>query len=220
MTAPSAERQAFENVIRDLTNRGYQVVQEPSPEVLPEFLGNFRPDLVAFKEGGPNLVVEVKRRGFPGANRLSDVRRRFEGHPDWQFSVVWVDPLESRTIQTSSAQAILARADEAVELVRAGFLGPALLICWALLESVARGYEPIQLSRPQAPKSVVQFLESQGLIDIQEAHQLRALAEARNRLIHGWIEESISEKDLKDFLTIVQRLIRGLTSARNSTQIY
>lgn len=214
MNAPSAERLALENAAQDLINRGYDVVQEPTGDVLPKFLEGFRPDLIAFKEGGPNLIVEVKRRGRTGANRLSDIRKRFEGHPDWQFTVVWVDPLEQRTIDTSSAGAILARAEEASELTRAQFYGPALLICWSLLESVARSYSPSELSRPQAPKSVVQFLETQGLIDTNEGHRLRRLADARNRLIHGYVEESISDQDVRGFLAIIQRLIRDLVTTR------
>jgi uncharacterized protein YutE (UPF0331/DUF86 family) len=217
MNAPSPERLALENAARDLMRQGYDVIQAPPADVVPAFLEEFQPDLIAFKEGGPNLVVEIKRRGKAASRDLSDIRKRFEGHPDWRFSVIWVDLLEENNIDISSAQAIFARAEEATSLTKAGFYGSALLICWALLESVARSYFSSRLNRPQAPKSVVQILESEGLIEAEEARQLRRLAESRNRLIHGLVEEQVGEQEVRDFLVIIQRLIRDLaTSSRGS----
>ncbi len=213
MSAPTVERLAIENVVRDLVEQGYEVLQEPSRTATPEFLAGYRPDLIAFKEPGPNLVVEVKRRGQKSATNLAEIRRRFKGHSDWQFSVVWVEPMSGAGgIDLSSAQEIHDRTTEAVGLVEAGYLRPALLICWALLEGIARSYLPDTLQKPQAPRSVVQALEGEGFIDAEEATFLRRLAEARNRLIHGVVGEDVEESDVRDFLAIIQHLIRDLAT--------
>ena len=54
-----AYRQQLQEIAAEYESRGYDVLVEPSPEELPEFLTGFHPDLVA---RGPNesVVVEVK----------------------------------------------------------------------------------------------------------------------------------------------------------------
>jgi uncharacterized protein YutE (UPF0331/DUF86 family) len=54
-----AYRQKLQEIAAEYEARGYDVLVEPRPEQLPEFLAGFRPDLVA---RGPNesVVVEVK----------------------------------------------------------------------------------------------------------------------------------------------------------------
>lgn len=207
MNSPTPERTATEYVAKNLLEQGYEVVREPTPEVVPEFLGKYRPDLIAFKAGSPSLVIEIKRRKAYANIKLADIRRLFKGHDDWEFRVVWVDLVSPEVISLPSATAMRDRSKELSKLFNAELFGPALLICWAMLEGVARANFPVRLQKPQAPKSVVQTLEAEGLIDDLEAANLRVLADKRNRLIHGRLEEDIEKSDILMFRDIISRLI-------------
>lgn len=46
-TPKIAEQQRARAVAEDYRRRGYDVVEEPSPESLPDFLAGYQPDLIA-----------------------------------------------------------------------------------------------------------------------------------------------------------------------------
>lgn len=61
MTASTVnlEREELLKIAEQYRNQGYEVVFQPSPEDLPDFLKNFRPDLLARRENEA-VIVEVK----------------------------------------------------------------------------------------------------------------------------------------------------------------
>jgi hypothetical protein len=69
---------------------GFTFTVEPDRSMLPPFLGSYVPDALARKPG-VNIAVEVKRNQSRTTQAsLQDIRRLFDGHPDWQFNVYFV----------------------------------------------------------------------------------------------------------------------------------
>src|SRR5437762_3580441 len=91
------ETQFMDNLRDRYEKEGFNFVTHPERNKLPEFLGEYIPDAIAQKPGR-NVVIEVKGRPNPMAERsIREIRRLFDGHPDWQFQVFFMsaDPLQS-----------------------------------------------------------------------------------------------------------------------------
>jgi hypothetical protein len=59
MTLQPLESQVIAKVADEYRRRGYDVAVKPSGADLPDFLGDFKPDLIA-RNGTESVVVEVK----------------------------------------------------------------------------------------------------------------------------------------------------------------
>ena len=59
---------------RQLAERGYSVIVDPSRSLLPEILQDYRPDAVAIGRD-PKLVIEVVSEGVDHASRVAERQR-------------------------------------------------------------------------------------------------------------------------------------------------
>lgn len=83
-----AESRAQARVARKYKTLGYDVTENPRPELLPDFMHGVTPDIVA-RSTGDNVVIEVKRNGtLKGSNDLVNITERISGHPGWRFELV------------------------------------------------------------------------------------------------------------------------------------
>lgn len=81
------ERHFLDKLQAQYIEQGFTFIAHPGREQIPEFLGSYRPDAIARKPG-TNIAIEVKQYANPAAERsLKEIRRLFEGHPDWQFVI-------------------------------------------------------------------------------------------------------------------------------------
>ena len=60
-TTTTLEKQRARTLAEEYRSKGYQVIEEPSQEQLPDFLSNYQPDLL-IQKGHEGVVVEVKSR--------------------------------------------------------------------------------------------------------------------------------------------------------------
>src|SRR5947209_7006180 len=93
---------------------GFTFTIYPDSASLPEFLGSYRPDAIA-QRPGRNIAIEVKAGPTPATERsLAQIRRLFEGHPDWQLNIAFVgrDPLASTAIAPAQPKTIRNRMNE------------------------------------------------------------------------------------------------------------
>jgi len=84
-------RQKLQEIAAEYQARGYEVLVEPGPEKLPEFLASFRPDLVA---RGPNesVVVEIKVGTKTAASeRFREIAETIQRQPGGRFSLIVID---------------------------------------------------------------------------------------------------------------------------------
>jgi len=89
------ERSAQRRIARKYKTLGYEVLENPGPDLLPDFMRGVAPDIVA-RSSSDNVVIEVKQHAsLKGSNDLVGIAERVSGHPDWRFKLVVVDEAEN-----------------------------------------------------------------------------------------------------------------------------
>jgi len=206
MSPEPSEAMLLESVLPDLEAEGFEVFAHPSPPILPAFMRDHSPDAIAVRSD-KKLAIEVLREGAPSNRRLDRLRELFSEHKDWELRVYWVSPSNIRKAIEGVSGEVSGQSITAIEeLAAAGRTKPALLMAWATFEAIGRAILPDRLQRPQTPGRIVEVLAAEGQITPTEADHLRRLAESRNQLIHGGLETSVSEADLRRFVDVLKTL--------------
>ncbi len=182
-----AEVEFLEGLRTRYENQGFSFTIAPDRSALPDFLAPYAPDAIAQKSG-QNVAIEVRRhQSSSSQSRLQEIRRLFDGHPNWQFHVVYMSsgPLQSVTIPPATPAAIRSQLDEVRELRSRGHQRAAFVIVWSLLEAALQSMDDYEASKPRTPGTVVQTLAMNGFISPEVEQRLRALIPLRNRIVHG-----------------------------------
>lgn len=212
MMAETAELEMLRRVVPELEAEGFDVYVQPSKPLVPPFLADFHPDLIAFRDD-KNLVVEVMRRSPQASKQLERLAALIEPQKKWELRVFWAEPTSDvKDLEIQPVDAIRARVAELSGIAANGHTEPAMLMAWATFEAVGRALLAKQLGRPQTPGRLVQVLAQEGYLTPSEADKLREIGTKRNKLIHGELQVSISEKELLDFASILETLIQQLTA--------
>lgn len=205
-----AEMEYLEGLRPRYEAEGFKFTISPDRAVLPVFLGGYLPDALAQKPG-LNIAIEVKQHQSQGAQaRLQDIRRLFDGHPDWQFNVVFIGtrPLQSVTIPVASPEAIRTRMAEVRALSLQGHQRPAFVMAWSLLEAVLQLVEEGVSHKPLTPGTVVQTLAMKGYIAADVERRMRSLIELRNRIVHGDVAAEPTTHDVDLILAAIDETLR------------
>src|SRR5262245_63218254 len=136
------ERQRVRAIAEEYRSKGYEVIEQPSPEQLPAFLAGYHPDVLV-KRGDEGIIVEVKSRSSlvkdPQIKELAQVVR---AEPHWNFELVLVGEGEQLTtpegVRPFDRDDILRGIEAAERLVASEFSEAALLQAWSTLEATVR----------------------------------------------------------------------------------
>ncbi len=193
------EAEVLRQLLPELEAQGYEVYLHPDRRLLPSFLEGYIPDAVALRTG-KNLAIEVTRQSADVSKKLEHIAALFEEQPNWEFRIVWLEPVSSqRDLKIQPSAAIAKRIKEVQELLDKGNSDGALLLAWATFEALARALLPDEFQRAQTPGRLVTILAKNGYITPSEADLLRVLADKRNRLIHGELQTHASKTELRRF---------------------
>jgi uncharacterized protein YutE (UPF0331/DUF86 family) len=88
-----------------------------------------------------------------------------------------------------------------------GEADPPFLMAWTTLEALGRLLLPKKLGRPQTPETLLDVLAGDGYITPSEADLLRSLKQARNQLVHGMLEQTVSSAELAKFIEVLKLLL-------------
>jgi uncharacterized protein YutE (UPF0331/DUF86 family) len=212
----SAPYQSTGNEVRHLAAlknqylaQGFTFETDPVPGQVPAFLGSYMPDAIARKPG-VNLAIEVRHRRTPATDlTLKEIRRLFDGHPDWQFVVAYAsdDPLRSLQIAAPSVADVRTRLDQIRELENKGELDAAFVLGWSLLEATLNTIEHASAARPRTPGPVIQTLVMLGYVTPDTEKNVRPLITLRNRLVHGDLAAKPSPMDVRLVLAAVEEAL-------------
>ena len=200
----------LENARRDYERRGYRFLAEPPEEMLPERLRMFRPDAVALGPSG-NVAVAVKRGGpRQSGPTLAELARRVGEEPGWTLDVIYVPerPEEAQRLHPPSIESIGQQLEEATQLLAARHTRAALLLGWAILESLLRiraGGTDERTLRPLTAFALAEQAAMDGLIEPEDADRLRRLARLRNAVAHGDFNVEVAEEDVAWLLAVLRR---------------
>jgi hypothetical protein len=210
-----AYRQKLQEIAAEYEAHGYEVLIEPSPEQLPQFLGAFRPDLVARKPN-ESVVVEVKVGTQTAASeRFRELAETIQRQPGWRFSLVVIDPRSDEvappTQQLLDRQAIVDRLGRAQELLKTGATDAAFLLMWVSVEALLRHIavrEGLPLERVPS-SSLLKELFSLGILSRSELDVAQRAFAVRNTLVHGFATARLDETS-RELAQFAQKLLLEL----------
>ncbi|MCP1539868.1 hypothetical protein [Methylorubrum extorquens] len=206
---PEAEKHFIDALRRRYEEQGFAFTSEPDPKQLPRFFGSYVPDALAQKSGR-NIVIELKEQPTSSTQRaLSEIRRLFDGHADWQFRVFYTgtDPQEAETVAPASPDLIRKSADEVKALAAQGNLRAAFIVGWALLEAALRARRDGLESLSRKPGTVVQTLAMEGFIEPPAERRLRELIPLRNRIVHGDLTVEPTTAEIEFVLATIEDVL-------------
>ena len=183
----------------------------------------YQPDAIALKPDR-KIAIEVKasRTGAAKQAQVQDMRALFDGHPEWEFRLVYAPP-SSRApdIATEPKTVIEANLNRLTAIYDQSGPVPALLSGWSVFEAAARLLTPDDLGRAQTPSQLLQRLALDGAITMDEADRLRQLGPVRNEAAHGRLEIAFSREDLLGMIEVIRTLLdpseaSGASSARGA----
>jgi len=209
---------ALRNLQRVSEARGLTFYFNPPREVVPDFLGNFRPDAIARgPEGG--IIFEVKSRRSMGAERqLAEIAKKVSGQKGWEFRAIYLNESTepAPTITKPTPQQLKAAFDEVEALLAGGHRAAAFTAAWAVLEALARlasADDETRAAKPFSPLQAVQALAEEGYIENDVADRFRSLVKMRNAVSHGDLSIEVPAEQVQDLL----RELKAVASAIEAT---
>lgn len=199
------ERLVLEEMEPRWAAQGYTVVREPTSDLLPDFLGNFRPDAVATGRS-PGIIIEiVDPRNRAAKTRITQLARLFAGREDWKLEVLYT-PSEATELSPASRAGIESALTQAEQLAEVEPRA-ALMLAWAGLEALGRTLHPSLTDRGMSTGTLIDLLISNGNLDHDVQQELRRLGQLRNRIAHGQLDLSPASKEVRRLVELA-RLLR------------
>lgn len=209
------EQAVFESLVPKLQAEGYVVFIHPDRQLLPPFMGSYRPDAIAFKPG-KNIAIEVKSQGAAGSPKMRSLETLFSPHDDWELRVIFSPPSGGEAnspVEHTPAKNIQEILDAVAEIGEHARGIPALLTLWGAFEATGRRLVPNEFSKPQTPGRLMEVLASQGYLTPNEADTIRSLVAVRNRAIHGNLNVMVTADQLQEFKAIIEILLKEAEGA-------
>jgi hypothetical protein len=214
----SRERQRARAIAEEYRSRGYEVIEQPSPEQLPEFLAGYHPDVLV-QRGDEAIIVEVKSRSSLTKDpRIREMARLVQADPHWNFELVVVGEEDQLNVPEGAhpfeRDDIFRGIEEAERLVASGFSEAALLQAWSTLEATVRLLsegEGLVLERLN-PLAILTQATSNGVISRDDYNFLTKVMKYRNALAHGFKTIDFDPALVTELINITKRLLQS-TSA-------
>jgi hypothetical protein len=204
----NTEARAQKKVARKYKTLGYDVLENPDPDLLPEFMRGTAPDIIA-RSKSDNVVIEVKNHAsLKGSNDLINIAERVSGHPDWRFELVVLDDNEKDQLANSGME--YERLLEKVQIATSVQLfDVAYVYLVSVLLKTARDLaEKYNIKQDgKSDGNLLVDLGFKGVLPKELLQQCLSSLSRRNELVHSRDEtEDPSEDDLKGLLRLSEQL--------------
>ena len=210
------ELQALGKLSEEYQRLGYTVIVEPTVALIPSFLENCRPELLATKDG-ENLLFDVKLEGERDDaefwRMVAEVKRR----PGWKLTGITVpnvDPevntsgvlsdLDVDGLRQQLREIDLLSRDPQVQSVVLSRLWVVYIATLRLL-AIQEGFDP----DGDADYDRLVRAQSNGLISNAECEEGRALMILRNRVVNGR-DAVVTPEDCLQLRQMIQRAIEQI----------
>jgi uncharacterized protein YutE (UPF0331/DUF86 family) len=224
MATPTAniERERLIRLAEEYRDKGYEISFHPNPEDLPDFLKNYRPDMIARRDDEA-VVVEVKSRSSLNSSTqyLRNLAQVVEQHPGWRFELVMTNPEDAEYSQSAEGSLQEAEIESRLQVARqltTQHLESAILYSWSLVEATLRlvaENEGLSLQRFD-PLYLVKQLATEGVISKSEYQLLMNALSLRNSIAHGFKTTQLTQESLYDLINITERLLKALHSDKGA----
>jgi HAMP domain-containing protein len=213
--AQACEQNILETLRRTFEAQGLTFVRNPGDDVIPSFLGGYKPDAIAVNQNGGGIVFEVKQRRSNATDKqLAEIAQKIAPHKNWEFRAVFTGSASdtSPNIPKPTTEQIDAKINELATLVRLQHYDVALVAGWAILESMARlviSDDAHGQSKGLTSIQAVQSLAQEGYLENEVAQRLREMAGLRDAVVHGDLSAEVSAQQVED----LQRHLQTIASA-------
>jgi uncharacterized protein YutE (UPF0331/DUF86 family) len=224
MATPTAniEREQLIRLAEEYRDKGYEISFHPNPEDLPDFLKNYRPDMIV-RRGNEAVVIEVKSRSSLNSSTqyVRNLAQVVEQYPGWRFELVMTNPEDAAYSQ--SAEGSLQRPEIESRLQVARQLATqhpesAILYSWSLVEATLRlvaENEGLSLQRFDSLYLVKQ-LATEGVISKSEYQLLMNALSLRNSIAHGFKTTQLTQESSYQLIDITEQLLKALHSGKEA----
>ena len=209
----SLERQKAQEIAAQYRKGNYEVIADPAPEQLPDFLQGFCPDLLV-RLGDYAKVIEVKSRASlvktQGGIGLAQV---LADKPNWGHELFLVGRAEHLQLAADALafgrDAVLQNLAKSKSLLAAELPEAALLVSWAALEATVRlrnrlaGIPPDFITAP----ALLSLAVYHGALSGKDYQSLLAIMDYRNAAAHGFGVESFDPAIVRQLNRMVRRLL-------------
>src|SRR5215475_6461668 len=141
-TIGSLERQRTRTLAGEYRSKGYEVIEEPTQEQLPDFLSGYHPDLLARKGNEARVVVVKSRASLAQEPQIRDLARLLHPKPNWNFELVLLGEKEQMSLPEGAhpfgREDIRSSMQASERLLELGFPEAALLLAWSSSEAIIR----------------------------------------------------------------------------------
>jgi uncharacterized protein YutE (UPF0331/DUF86 family) len=224
ISAANLERERLLQLAEEYRDQGYEVLFHPTPEDLPGFLKNYRPDMVARREDEA-VIVEVKSRTSlrsPSTQYLRNLAEAVAQHSGWRFELVMTNP-EDAIDDLPSAESSLQEPEiksrlQVVKELSTQHPELALLYCWSLVEATLRlaaEHEGLTLQRFDF-RYLVKQLATEGVISRSEYQLLMNTLLIRNSIAHGFKTTQLTQGDIDELVNTIEQLLQALHSSKEA----
>lgn len=209
----SREHTRLRELATEYRNLGYEVLIEPKPNQLPDFLQGIQPDMLATKED-ESILFEVRSRSNLPGEPLQQFVTAIQNRPGWRFELVLTNPRESgqfgeRPELLTDAQLREIARDSEKHLAK-GHLQYSAMLAWITVEGAIASRLSGRISLQHlghAPKKLIKEAVSLGLIEQEHFSRLELLAEFRNRFVHARQTTIPSESEIRRSLEVARMLL-------------
>ncbi|MBW4673853.1 MAG: hypothetical protein KME52_07460 [Desmonostoc geniculatum HA4340-LM1] len=218
MTTSTAnlERERLLKLAEEYRQKGYEVFFHPNPQDLPDFLKNYRPDMIV-RRGEENVVIEVKSRSSLNSYNqdLRNLAQAVEKHPGWRFEFVMTNPediMYSLKAEGSLQEHEIKSQLQVVRQLTTQHPESAILYSWSLVEATLRliaQKEELSLERFD-PLYLVKQLAIEGVISKSEYELLMNALLLRNSIAHGFKTTELTQNTVCELLELTEQLLRTL----------
>ena len=207
------ELQALRNLAEEYQRLGYTVIVEPPPALIPSFLGDYRPELVATKDD-ENLLFDVKLEGARDVAEFWRMVAEVKRHAGWKLTGITVPNVDpevnsSGVLSDLDVEGLRQQLREIDLLSRDPKLRSVILpklwvvyIAALRLLAIQEGFD----RDGDADYSRLVRAQSNGLISNAECEEGRALMILRNRVVTG-SDAVVAPEDFLQLRQMIQRLI-------------
>jgi len=217
MEANSREKQRARAIAEEYRSQGYTVIEEPSPEQLPDFLSNFHPDLLARKDNEATIIEVKSRSSLAKDSQVRELARLLHPKPNWNFELIIVEddtPFGSlEETQPFKQEDILQGIETAEKLLASGFNEAALMSAWSTSEATVRLLiegEDLALDRFDPPYILMQAATN-GVISREDYNFLTKVLKRRNALAHGFKTVDFDPAHVRELISTTKRLLQSAT---------
>ena len=220
-TATALEQKRAHALAEEYRHKGYDVIETPRQEQLPQFLSGYHPDLLIRKDNEATVVKVKTRSSLTKEPRLKDLARILRAKQGWNFELVILG--EDVQLDTPEGAISFEKGDirrgleTAKQLLTSGASEAALLIAWSRVEALVRliaEEEKVKLNQ-LAPSYLLKQAVTNGLISREDYQLLTRIVKYRNAVVHGFKTTDLDSMLVSSLIDTAERILQTEVSPEN-----